>query len=246
MPMNDTDILQPANTDGAFEQLYIDVRSREQRVYTDEEVKQLPDISPAHVHYKEWLIRKRSVDKLVTYLTRKNKPLNILEIGCGNGWLAAKLADIAGTKVTALDINKVEIDQAKRVFKKDNLQFGDYGFEPEQFSWTKFDIILFAASIQYFSPVQEMIAKALSCLSDDGEIHIIDSNFYKADEIEGAKKRTHDYFKSMNSPQMAAYYFHHQLNDLRGFNYRIINDPNSILNKLTKRSPFYWVRIKNQ
>ena len=101
-----------------FEDLYIAVRQQEKRIYTDEQLQLLPDID--HLYYDELKIRKRSSERLIAYLEKKHKYLRILEVGCGNGWLSAKLSNIPNTKVTGLDINQLEIEQANRVFKKDN------------------------------------------------------------------------------------------------------------------------------
>ena len=56
-----------------FEQLYIDLRCCEKRLYTDEEVTWLPDINEDHIHSKEWKIRKSSCEKLIRYLWNKNR-----------------------------------------------------------------------------------------------------------------------------------------------------------------------------
>src|SRR3954471_2426808 len=101
------DIIRESTSD--FEQLYIDVRKREKRIYTDEEVLQLPDISKSHLHYNEWKFRKQSSERLINYLKHRKTALHILEIGCGNGWLASKMASIPNSVVTGLDINQPEI-----------------------------------------------------------------------------------------------------------------------------------------
>ena len=75
-----------------FEEQYLKIRQKEKRLYADEEVKHLPDIAPWHVHYREWQFRKRSATRLMRYLEKKKRALNMLEVGCGNGWLSAKLA----------------------------------------------------------------------------------------------------------------------------------------------------------
>jgi protein-L-isoaspartate O-methyltransferase len=51
-----------------------------------------------HRHYHEWQIRKASSNRLVKYLAKKQKILEILEVGCGNGWLSAKLSVIPWTQ----------------------------------------------------------------------------------------------------------------------------------------------------
>jgi len=227
-----------------FEQLYLAIREYEGRVYTDADVACLPTVDASHKYYNEWQVRKRSADRLVNHLQKKNKPLNILEVGCGNGWLAAKLADIPGAKVTGLDINRAEISQARRVFKKDNLQFVNDRIDGDMIRDMHFDVIVFAAVLPYFTSVQSILQTALDKLYPRGEIHITDTNFYHPGEVDGAIQRCADYYTEMGFPQMAELYYHHTLNVLKDFNYQVLFDPGNILNRLGKKEPFYWIRIK--
>jgi len=228
-----------------FEDLYISVRRKERRIVSDGELMFLPDVDASHVHYNEWLIRKRSSLRLIAYLKKKKSPLKILEIGCGNGWLSSRLSAIANTKVIGLDINEPEINQAKRVFKKDNLDFLTGIFTPELFADEKFDIILFAASIQYFSSLKEILQKSLHCLTERGEIHIVDSHFYEPSEVKNAAARCIDYYTNLGFPEMAGHYFHHSTADLLPFNCTMLINPGSLMNRISKKEPFYWIAIKN-
>ena len=54
-----------------FEQLYPALRHKEGRVYRDEEVLHLPNISKDHPHYPEWQIRKESCNRLKHYFEKK-------------------------------------------------------------------------------------------------------------------------------------------------------------------------------
>lgn len=245
MPLTDMDI-QTESPDKAFEQLYIALRDKEQRLYTDAQLLHLPDIDAGHEHAKEWQVRKHSAERLIAYLTKKRTPLNILEIGCGNGWLANKLAQIPNATVTAIDINRVEIEQAKRVFKKDSLAFICGEVDANDFIADPFDVVVFAASVQYFPSLPAILHEALSTLKPNGEVHLIDTNFYTAEVAFQAAQRTLDYYSSMGCPKLAEYYFHHQMNDLDGFNYKILANPNSLLNRLQKSNPFYWICINKQ
>jgi ubiquinone/menaquinone biosynthesis C-methylase UbiE len=230
-----------AKTD--FEELYFAVRQRERRVYTDDQLRLLPDIDPLHIHAAEWKIRKRSCMRLLLYLFKKHRSLRILEVGCGNGWLSSKLADIPGALVTGLDINEIEISQASRVFDKDNLDFVYDTFNEDTFQDEKFDVIVFAASLQYFPSVKAIIEQALSVLNPGGEIHIMDTHFYKSEEIGKASSRTRNYYNSLGYPQMAEQYFHHSIDELSGLRHHILLNPDSILNMLVTRGPFHWITI---
>jgi ubiquinone/menaquinone biosynthesis C-methylase UbiE len=229
----------------SFEEQYISIRRKEKRIYTNEEVALLPDIAPHHIHYNEWLIRKRSSNRLINYLNKKNKALKILEIGCGNGWLSSKIAEIKNVKVTGLDINLTELKQAFEVFdQKPNLSF-IYADIHDKITFFSFDIIVFAASIQYFPSLKEIITTAFSLLNMDGEIHILDTHFYQDDEIDSAIESTKNYYAALGKPGMADHYFHHTMNELKYFEYTILSNGNSIINKLLgKHQPFPWIRIK--
>jgi ubiquinone/menaquinone biosynthesis C-methylase UbiE len=231
--------------DKGFEEIYLEVRKKEQRFYTDKEVNLLPEISKTHVHYKEWQIRKVSATKLINYLKKKKGPLNVLEVGCGNGWLSSKLADIENATITGLDINRVELNQAASVFgNKCNLSF-EYGdLRDGIFSNRKFDIIVFAASLQYFPSIAHIINAAWPLLSLKGEIHILDTPLYKASEILPAQQRCKNYYDHLGFPEMRAFYFHHPFSHLYQFGYTIMHNPFSTINSLLKKgSPFYWLYI---
>lgn len=224
-----------------FEDLYISVRQGKKRIYNDEQLLHLPEIDPAHINAEEWKIRKRSAGRLIDYLKKKYRSLRILEVGCGNGWLSAKMADIPGSYVTGLDINQTEIAQANRVFVKDNLEFIYDLFNEDTFEDEKFDVIVFAASLQYFQSSQKAIELAFSLLQEGGELHIVDTHFYKADELEKAYERSRSYYNSLGFPQMADHYFHHSMDDLAGLKHHILLNPDSMLSLLAKRGPFHWI-----
>jgi ubiquinone/menaquinone biosynthesis C-methylase UbiE len=231
--------------DEALEEMYIAIREKEGRIYTDKQVAQLPHIDVGHRFYKEWKIRQRSSERLVTYLEEMHRPLNILEIGCGNGWLTAKLAGITHAKVTGLDPNRIEIEQARRVFKKANLQFIHKGFSRAAFDGkAKFDVIIFAASLQYFPSLKEVLADAFALLSQDGQVHVMDTPFYQKDEAEMSALRCRKYYEDMGFATMADHYYHHLLSKLHAFKHKILFDPRGFWNRLSKKDVFYWIMLK--
>lgn len=230
---------------GMFEKKYIIIRSMENRLYTDEELCSLPEISPAHPHYGEWQVRKHSAQRLVRYFTAKEKPLRILEIGCGNGWLCHQLSRIPGARITGLDINFTELQQAARVFSDvPNLNFVN-GDLTASFYRPEADMIVFASSIQYFSPLRKIIQLSLQRLSAGGEIHILDTHFYHSDKVALAKRKTADYFASLGFPEMSDFYFHHEVQSLLPFKPRFLYNPLALKNRfLRNRDPFPWICIK--
>jgi SAM-dependent methyltransferase len=237
--------LDSPHADEALEEMYIAIREKEGRTYNDKQVAQLPDIDTKHYYYKEWKKRQRSSQRLIAYLQAMQRPLTILEIGCGNGWLANKLAKIPHAKVTGLDTNRFEIEQARRVFNKPNLQFIHKGFNKDTFDGkVKFDVIIFAASLQYFSSVRNVMADAFALLKPDGKVHVLDTPLYHNDQVEASALRCQKYYIDMGFPEMAGHYFHHTLNKLHGFKHRILFDPRGFWNRLVKKDVFYWIMLK--
>lgn len=230
-----------------FEKKYIVIRSLENRLCTDEELIKLPEMPVDHPHHREWQFRRCSAFRLIRYLSGRKKNLEILEVGCGNGWLTHHLAEIRGTKVTGVDINFTELQQAARVFSNDpNLRFIHGDIRSGILGDRQFDCIVFAASIEYFPSLKKIIHFCLSFLRPGGEIHLIDSPFYRAEHIERARRQSQAYFASFGYPEMADYYYHHALQDLRSFHHDLLHNPHSFRSRLLRaNSPYPWIRIKN-
>jgi ubiquinone/menaquinone biosynthesis C-methylase UbiE len=229
----------------AFEPLYLALRTREGRLYSDEELVRLPDIAPAHQYANEWTVRKRSCTRLLCYLAKKEKPLSILEIGCGNGWLCHHLAGLPGSTVTGLDVNSTELEQAGRVFSDcSNLRFLLADPFSEALDAQRYDIIVLAAAVQYFSSLPKILDRCLKLLEPGGEVHLLDTHFYRPQEVLEARGRSERYFALVGCPEMLAFYHHHLLEDLRPYHYRLLHDPRSFVNRLFKNPhPFYWISV---
>jgi len=232
-----------------FEDLYLKVREKEKRLYSDEIISLLPSVQKNHPHVKEWMIRKKSYLKFRNYLQRKNKPLHILDLGCGNGWMSNQLSAINHSVVTGVDLNSYEIATAKRVFKN-NKSLTFYAGELFQeiiFQKNQFDIIVLAASIQYFPDLKRLIGQLTEWLRVDGEIHILDSHFYTENNLARAKEASLNYYKGLDCSMMADFYYHHLWSDLHEFHFKIMNRTwkDKILLKIFNRKSNYfpWIII---
>lgn len=227
-----------------FASVYLKARDLEHRILSDEEVKLLPYRAQGKPHSEEWNLRRKSFQRIMTYLRKKPPGIHVLDLGCGNGWFANAMASIsAKNQILGLDINVLELEQAARVFQKSNLQFvyGDVLQLGSHFV-KKFQIITLNASLQYFKSAGTIIAHLRSFLTPGGEIHIIDSPFYKAKDISKAQKRTKDYYENLEVPEMIRNYFHHCLDEIG--NHRILYRPlPKIFRSLggPKDSPFLWI-----
>jgi 2-polyprenyl-3-methyl-5-hydroxy-6-metoxy-1,4-benzoquinol methylase len=234
--------------DAVFEKKYIQCRVREQRVYADEQVSSLPDCIVSHPHYQEWQLRKHSSEKLVRYLSQQKKALQVLEIGCGNGWLSHRLSQIPRSRVTGLDVNFTELQQAARVFNNcARLKFVYGNIDTGIPKGRQYDVIVFAASLQYFRSIGGILDDCMQYLAPEGEIHIIDTNFYRRQTLAAARERTMLYYASLGLPEMADHYFHHPIEALGQFHHKILHDPSSWRNKFSRhKHPFHWILIKKE
>lgn len=227
------------------EETYLDTRRKEGRLLEDDQVKLLPAVGKNNPHRHEWSIRKRNLESFLKYWDDKGGPLKILDLGCGNGWMTHHFADLAHSQVTGMDLNQLELDQAARLFQKPNLRFC-YGDIFDEHVMT-YDCIVLAAAFQYFPDPQPLIARLLELLDPLGEIHLLETKFYPANEVEIAKSRSKAYYEQVGKAEMADYYFHHSLESLTSLGADILYAPKAKSKPWRigkKPSPFHWLRIK--
>jgi SAM-dependent methyltransferase len=236
-----------ASTD--FEKEYIAIRAKENRLYSDEIVSVLPEYSGHPALEREWLARKSSTQKLLRYLDDKKPWRNFLELGCGNGWLSHQLVKTDSREVTSLDINRKELEQAARVFKHaENITFVYADIFTAPLGRGAFDCIVLGSCIQYFRDAPSLLNRLLDLLSENGEIHILDSPLYNNEDMPGAQARSREYFR-VQHPEMESFYFHHGWNIFDGLNFSVLAAPSPKFYALFQRwlpvrSPFAWIRIK--
>lgn len=231
-----------------FESAYLEVRNREGRLYSDEEVKQLPEFKSRH--QQEWAVRKRSFQRLLPYLTSR-RPATIMEVGCGNGWLIHGLSHVHGIECCGVDINEAELQQACRVFcPRQNLFFVKGDVCSPLFGDLRLDAIILASSLQYFDDLSGTLTILQSLLTKGGEIHILDTPWYERDEIAAAAGRSEQYFGRHQNDAMKEFYHHHSWSDLKSLPYRVEFDPrnwrNRLKNLFQQESPFPWIVIPKQ
>lgn len=232
-----------------FEQLYEKARSTERRILNDQQVSRLPDGSSLW-NADEWRIRERSADRLVRSLrTNASGPL-VLEIGCGNGWLSARLQR-EGFDVVGMDLFTPELEQAARVFNA-GPRFVRADLFHDSLPEGGFDVILFAASIQYFPDPVRAMTRAIALLRTDGTVHVMDSILYRSNvECTAAKERTRAHYERIGVPEMSAYYHAHTLHLMRrAGRLRVLSAPSGMDRTLRRfgreSSPFTHVVIEAQ
>jgi SAM-dependent methyltransferase len=227
--------------------LYLQMRAKEGRLYTDETVARLPAVPHTHPLWSEWRARADSASRLMAYLTRLPQPLTILDLGCGNGWLSNRLT--AAGRVLGLDRNPVELAQAARVFADNpRLRFVNADIFAAPLPAGSVDVVVIASALQYFADALELIRCLLRLVMPRGEIHILDSLLYAPAEVAEARARSQAYYAALGVPEMGAHYHHHTLASLSEFKPTMLYRPQSLAARLRRRlglpaSPFPWVRL---
>jgi len=230
--------------------LYLRVRGLEGRLDEDATVALLPNVPRIHPLWQEWRQRADSATRLVAELARRPAPFNLLDVGCGNGWLANEIAGIRGARVTGIDLNEVELEQARRVFQRPNLEFvlGDVVVAPPPPE--RPDVIVLASMIQYVADLPGLIGRLLGWLAPGGELEILDSRLYRAAALPAARDRTRRHYAALGVPEMANAYHHHEWRELDGFDATVAYRPDQLGRRLERRlfgiprSPFPWIRIR--
>lgn len=236
----------------ARETRYWQVRAREFRLYSDEIVRQLPDIPGDHPLKQEWAARADSLGRLADHVARFWRDLRVLDLGCGNGWMTHQLASISvRVRAYGLDLNRRELRQAARVFvDKPRVKFlyGDVFSAP--LPTRTFDVIVLASVIQYFADLPALIRRLQALGVPGGEIHILDSPLYAEAEVAAARARSAAYYKSKGLAFMLSDYYHHTRASLAPFRPEVLYEPSALLNRLARwwwaeqpRSPFPWLRL---
>lgn len=245
----DNGVLKISKVNESYEKIILKIRKLENKIYNDDEVKLLPFASRLNPQKNEWELKAKSFLRFKAYLSQRSSGLNILDLGCGTGWLASKILKEQNHNFYCVDINLSDLEQGARVFTSEQIKFIYADIFAIQFPRFAFDMVILNSSIQYFPDIKILMRELFYMLKPYGEIHIFDSPFYKEDNIEFVKSKIYRYYNSLGLPQMTENYFFHTLKDLSGFNINVLYDPDEIKNKLARiafdnDSPFPWIIIK--
>ena len=230
-------------------ELYLEVREKEGRLYSDGIVARLPYMPNGHPLAAEWCARSASAWRLSHYLFSQQKPLFILDLGCGNGWLSHLLSK-SGHNVTGMDQNHHELKQATRVFLPNTkLTFLEADIFCAPFPAGHFDVIILASVLQYFQNVSGLVSVLFDHLKPEGEVHILDTPLYSDGKLSAAVLRSRQYYTSLGFPEMIEHYFHHRISDFDALDLKILYRPQALILRLKRwigqsDSPFPWVMVK--
>jgi SAM-dependent methyltransferase len=231
---------------GEAAETYLRVREREGRILADQLVADLPIVPDDHPHVAEWRLRADSAERLIGYLRGLGRPLKIVELGCGNGWLSSHLARLEGSQVVfGVDNSAVELEQARRVFgRQENLMFARADMVDDELPIDRPDIVVMAAALQYVPAPGPFLARIARTMAPHGELHVLDTRIYESADVPAAQERSRRYYDSVGVPQMASHYHHHDWAGLGPLPFDVLYRPDGSSVLGPRRSPFPWIRFR--
>jgi len=124
---------------------------------------------------------RTSIDPQVYSMIGNPKGRCIYDIGCGNGYMARKLAN-QGAKVSASDLSKKLIKIAREKSKGLNIQYTVHDatdFSP--YKDNSFDSVVMNMVIHYVRDLDRLFAGVSRVLKDDGSFIFSTSHFFRPD-----------------------------------------------------------------
>jgi SAM-dependent methyltransferase len=152
----------------------------------------------------QWKMRGRTwryfEQRILPRLERElNRPLHLLDVGAGTGWMSYRLA-LRGHHPVAVDIltdPREGLGAAHHYFKRLGRPFAclDAEFDHLPLPDGRFDAMLYNASLHYSSDYRKTFAEAKRCLRPGGRVMVLDSPVYgQREHGERMRRERHEQF----------------------------------------------------
>jgi SAM-dependent methyltransferase len=171
---------------GRFYREYARHRAEEGRAFRGEQLRSLPYLRAGPLA-QQWAVRARTYEVFARRVLKpmSAKPLDILDLGAGNGWLCHRIA-LQGHRAVALDIRDDDIDGlgvAADFFHDTPALFRCVraSFDALPFSDHCFDLVLFNASLHYATDLHHVLVEAARVTRSGGLLAILDTPFYRGE-----------------------------------------------------------------
>jgi len=181
---------------------YATVRAAEGRgSNTSSYYRALPDRDLSGNNGKQWRIRARSYRyferKILAPLEKRaRRPLDILDLGAGNGWMSYRLAE-RGQRPVALDIFCDPMDGlgALRHYPF-SIRSVAAEFDAIPFREGSFDVAIYNSSFHYSPDYRITLREVRRCLRPNGLLVIMDTPLYRRPEHgESMRQERRQYFE---------------------------------------------------
>jgi SAM-dependent methyltransferase len=172
--------------EAAFRTEYGAHRAAEGRGYCGAQLLSLPYLDGGP-YAEQWAVRARTFDAFMRRVVmpvgrRLTRPLSVLDLGAGNGWLCHRVA-LAGCEAMAVDLRDDDVDGLGAGAEYQRLQAGRFhrvaaSFDALPLPDGSFDITLFNASLHYSTDLPRALREARRTVRRGGRLAILDSPFY--------------------------------------------------------------------
>lgn len=161
----------------AWARRYAAVRRAEGRRFSRIQYELLPAVARDHPMAELWDIRARSFEIVRRELDRP--PLDVLDVGCGNGWASRRLA-LDGHRPVLVDIN-LDSEDGLGALRRHGVGLPAARAECEYLPIASgsMDVVLFNASLHYATDQRRAIDEAARVLKPGGRIVVADSPLHR-------------------------------------------------------------------
>ncbi len=183
-----------------FLRQYRSVREQDgYRSATAEYYCSLPVVRPDHHQAAAWSVRQQTYGTLTRRVLRRfgDRPLAILDLGAGNGWLSHRLAQLGHRAVAVdwLDDEEDGLGAHKHYASSFVCVQADFDWLP--FAARQFDLAIFNGSLHYSPDIAATLGGAVRMLAPGGALLVMDSPLFRRDEDGRAMlARKEDAFRS--------------------------------------------------
>ena len=184
-------MMSTRHTDPArFREAYAAQRAAEGRRLDPNRLRTLPYLADGQVA-RQWAVRARTYEAfvkrvLLPEMKKHERPVRLLDLGAGNGWLSHRAA-LAGCEAVALDIRDDDVDGlgAAAAFLGESgmrLERVVASFEMLPLSAEGFDVVVFNAALHYATDLGLVLREARRVTRPGGRMVVLDSPFYEREE----------------------------------------------------------------
>ena len=160
--------MTPASLQRAFREEYAAHRAAEGRALDRATLLRMPYVKTG-AFARQWAVRARTYDAfmrrvLAPAAREAGRPLHVLDLGAGSGWLSWRVA-LAGHHAVAVDLRDDAVDglAASNVYRDGGTSVFERvvaTFESLPLASAQFDVVVFNASVHYALDLPAVLAEA--------------------------------------------------------------------------------------